>query len=289
MKKLNSYFLTLLAAVVILISFTSCDKDEAGVYKPGKKISQIFFKDDGAQEYIQQSWKWDGNTLKSITYYDQGDSIGADNFEYTDGVLSKIVDNYDYYSVFTYTDKQYAKIEYFSNQGVLLSDVVFTYNTDGKVSQLAVTTYTVTKELLSMMNRTLSGRILPTSVATQMMKAVQNNAVNNSKATTNTSFVYDGDNISSMSVGTYLTTYANYDDKLNPYYYFFPFSTLKESTNNLVYQKNNPGSMTTTVASADVTTNFTYTYDGDYPTSVISTASLGIITLKTTTRIVYED
>lgn len=289
MKKLNSYFLTLLAAVVILVSFTSCDKDEAGVYNPGKKISKIYFKDDGAQEYIQQSWKWDGNTLNSITYYEQGDSVGADNFEYTDGVLTKITDNYNYYSVFTITDKKYVKIEYFSNQDVLLSDIVFTYNTDDKVSQLAITTYTVTKELLSMMNRTLSGRILPASVATQMMKNVQNNAVNNSKSTINTSFVYDGDNISSMSVGTYLTTYASYDDKLNPYYFFFPFSTLKETTNNFVYQKNNPGSMTTTVSSADVTTNFTYTYDGDYPTSIISSTSLGLVSLTTTTRIVYED
>jgi uncharacterized lipoprotein YehR (DUF1307 family) len=43
MKKLNSYFLTLLAAVVIVISFTSCDKDEAGVYNPDKKISKIYF------------------------------------------------------------------------------------------------------------------------------------------------------------------------------------------------------------------------------------------------------
>ncbi len=289
MKKLNSYFLTFLAAVVILISFTSCNKDEAGVFNPDKKISKIYFKDDGAQEYLQQSWNWDGNTLKSITYYNEGDSVGADNFEYTDGVLSKIVDNYNYYSIFTITDKKYTKIEYFSNQDVLLSDIVFTYNTDDKVSQLAITTYTITKELLSMMNRTLSGRILPSSVATQMMKNVQNNAVNNSKATINTSFVYDGDNISSMSVGSYLTTYANYDEKLNPYYFFFPFSTYKETTNNLVYQKNNPGSMTTTVASSDVTTNFTYTYDGDYPTSVISNSTLLLINLTTTTRFEYLD
>jgi hypothetical protein len=288
MKKINSYLLTLFVALIVVVSFTSCNKDEAGVFNPDKKISKIYFKDDGGQEYISQEWTWDGKTLTSITYYDEGVSAGSETFEYTDGKLSKVLDSYGYYSLYTYDDKHYAKVEYYNDLGELLSDLTFQY-TEDKVTQMTLTTYVETKHVLTMINRGLTGKMFPASVATQMVKAIKENVVNNTKSATNIALVYDGDNISSMSVGSYMTTLANYDEFKNPYYGFYPFSTYNEETVMESFPMNNPGTMTTTVSSIDVVTTFTYTYDGDYPTNIISTASMMGVETVTNTRILYLD
>ena len=43
--------------------------------------------------------------------------------EYIDKKLNKVIDNYLYYSLYTYDEnKNYSKIEYYDNNGTLLSD-----------------------------------------------------------------------------------------------------------------------------------------------------------------------
>ena len=56
MKNFKTYLLTAVAALILVTTFTSCEKDEAGVFNPKKKISQIFHKDYDGQEYLFEQW-----------------------------------------------------------------------------------------------------------------------------------------------------------------------------------------------------------------------------------------
>lgn len=60
------------AVVVVISSFllmTSCYKE--GVYQPKKKISKIYeeFPEDSGDKRLIQTWEWDGDLLKSISFW----------------------------------------------------------------------------------------------------------------------------------------------------------------------------------------------------------------------------
>lgn len=288
MKKIKFSLLTALVALFVVFTFSSCDKDEAGIFNPDKKISKVYYKDYGDQEYLSEEYTWDGDLLTKVTFYDEGEQEGFENYEYIDKKLNKVIDNYLYYSTYTYDGKYYSKIEYFNPGGTLISDIVFEY-TNEKVSKMAVTTYVVSKHFNTMLERTVIGKLLPAQETKVLLEEIQKNQANNPKSTTNVVFVYDGDNITSLTVGTYITTFANYDTYKNPLYNYFPFSNFNEETNPMVFQKNNPGSMTTSFSGVDIVTNYTYTYDGDYPTNINTTTSYLGSEITTQTRLVYLD
>lgn len=288
MKKIKFSLLTALVALFVVFTFSSCDKDEAGIFNPDKKISKVYYKDYGSQEYLSEEYTWDGNLLTKVTFYDEGEQEGFENYEYIDKKLNKVIDNYLYYSTYTYDGKYYSKIEYFNPGGTLISDIVFEY-TNEKVSKMAITTYMTVKHFNTMLERGIVGRLLPAQETKTLLEEIQKNQANNPKSTTNVVFVYDGDNVTSLTVGTYITTFANYDTYKNPLYNYFPFSNFNEETNPMVFQKNNPGSMTTSFSGVDIVTNYSYTYDGDYPTNINTTTSYLGSEITTQTRLVYLD
>lgn len=289
MKNLKTYLLTAVAALILVTTFTSCDKDEAGVFNPKKKISQVYYKDYDGQEYLIEQWTWDGNLLTKVDFYEDGQQAGFETYEYTDKKLNKVIDNYLYYSLYTYDENNnYAKIEYYDDNGTLVSDITFQY-TNEKVSQMSVTTYSETKQFFTMLKRSFIGKLLPAQEMDLMVKEIKKNQANNVKSTTNIVLVYDGDNISTLTIGSYITTFTNYDQYKNPMYFYFPFNNYYEETNPSVFNVNNPGAMTTSYGELDLVTTYTYTYDGDYPTYVQTTTETFGQSITTTTRLVYLD
>ena len=56
-----------MVAAAIVLCLVSCKKD--GVYKPGKQVAQILtVNDETGESSPYETWTWDGNQLKSITY-----------------------------------------------------------------------------------------------------------------------------------------------------------------------------------------------------------------------------
>lgn len=289
MKNFKTYLLTAVAALMLVTTFTSCDKDEAGVFNPKKKISQIYYKDYDGQEYLSEQWTWDGDLLSKVDYYVDGVLDGSESYEYIDKKLNKVIDTDLYYSLYTYDENDnYSKIEYYDDNGVLVADVTFQY-TEDKVSQMSITTYSVTKHFFTMLKRSFIGKMLKAEEMDLVVKEVKKNQINNSKSTTNVVLVYNGDNISTLTVGEYITTFTNYDQFKSPYYYYFPFNNYTGEANPIVFNVNNPGTMTTAFDEVDIVTTYAYTYDGDYPTYVQTTTETFGQSITTTTRLVYLD
>jgi hypothetical protein len=276
-----------MALMVIAITFTACDKDEAGVFNPDKQISKVYTQDLGEPKYMTEQWTWDGKTLSLIQYYEENTLAGSEAFTYEDGRLTKVTDNYGYYSVYTYDEKHYAKIEYYSPVNVLLSDITFTY-TEEKVTGMTINTYTITKQFVQMLQRGIVGKILPKYAMEEVIKKSVLQEGNASKEATSIVIVYDGDNISSITIGAYAISFAGYDTKINPRFNFAPFSTYYENANSDVFCKNNPGSTSTTIDNNTITTTYIYTYEGDFPTVVEATTTFSGINISETITIEYN-
>lgn len=285
MKKLKFYLVPILALIVSAATFTACEKDDAGYFNPDKKISKIYSQDLGEPKFIDQEWIWDGNLLDSINYFETNVKTGWEKFTYEDNRLVKVTDSYEYYSVFTYNDKYYSKIEYFNPDGTLLADLTFTY-LDDKVSNMVYTTYVTTKHTYTMLQRGVLGKMLPKTAMEEFIKKAVSQE-NLSKAIINTAITYSGENIATYTMGEYTLTLSEYDTKMNPFNKFFPFETYNEDTTPEVFSVNNPGQMNSVIGSFSVPTTYLYTYDGEYPIEVVQTTSMGAVNVSTTIFIEY--
>ena len=104
MKKL----LVVLISGVLVLSFTSCKKD--GVYRPGKKISQIYTESPVYEEVynededyydevptgetiltLSQNWLWNGNLLEEKEIYDGLEITGRYFFTYEKNRLIRVM------------------------------------------------------------------------------------------------------------------------------------------------------------------------------------------------------
>ena len=281
MKKL-SVFLSTILAIAIAISFTSCE-DPAGVYKPEKKIAKVYEQEVGEPEYLSQEWTWDGNKVASISYYYDGEFGGKDEFTYDGDRVEKIRDNYGYYAEYEYNDKQYEKIEYYNPTNELLAEITFQY--DGKkISVITLKSYVVDKNVIKMVERGFIGKMLPK----EGMKVVAEKMADQSKETTVMSLSYDGDNISSLTTGSNVFSYSDYDTYSNIWFNFFRFSAYEADANSQIFSKNNPGKVVSQMGSINIPTTFIYTYDGNVPATIqANTTFMGTSSAKTT-RFVYN-
>jgi len=282
MKKLSVFLSTILTIAIVAISFTSCE-DPAGVYKPEKKIAKVYEQEVGEPEYLSQEWTWDGNKVASISYYYDGEFGGKDEFTYDGDRVEKIRDNYGYYAEYEYNDKQYEKIEYYNPTNELLAEITFQY--DGKkISVITLKSYVVDKNVIKMVERGFIGKMLPK----EGMKVVAEKMADQSKETTVMSLSYDGDNISSLTTGSNVFSYSDYDTYSNIWFNFFPFSAYEADANSQIFSKNNPGKVVSQMGSINIPTTFIYTYDGNVPATIqANTTFMGTSSAKTT-RFVYN-
>ena len=291
MKKLTVFLLTIIAAVIVVISFTSCDKEEpavpevsgAGVYNPGKKISKIYRKLLGGTELIAEKWTWERGKIAAIEYYSGGYFDHRDDFKYKDGRISQIKTSQGYYTEFFYTGDQYEIIKCYDPDAVLIADFTFQYS-GKKVSVISYNNYALDKNGISMIERGFLAQLLPE----EGIQIIAEKLADSPKATTEICYSYEGDNVSSISMGSYVYTYSDYDTYSNIKFNYHPFSFSMNGIffNNLVFSKNNQGKIT---YEDGMITHFTYTYDGDFPLTIqAKTLYDGGDSTVVTTRMEYQ-
>ncbi|HNY62719.1 MAG TPA: hypothetical protein PLH70_01180 [Bacteroidales bacterium] len=284
MKKLTVFLLTIVAVAVVSISFTSCE-EQAGVYKPEKKISTVYEQEPGEDEYIEQMfWKWNGDKVTSVSYYIRGEYRGKDEFIYDGKKVAKIVDNLGYYAEFVYDGKKFEKIKCYEPTGDLFAEVIFKY--DGKkVSVITISPYDMDKSAISMFERGFMSKLLPK----ERMNVVAKKLANPAKESLVFNLSYEGENLSSITEGSDVTIYSDYDTHSNVLYRFFPFSTFHDDIDCQVFSKNNPGKITVKDhGETHYTITHIYTYDGDFPVTIQSHVDYLGESSQSTTHIKYE-
>ncbi|HHT51972.1 MAG TPA: hypothetical protein GX007_02160 [Bacteroidales bacterium] len=279
MKKLSVLLSTILAVAIVVISFTSCEEPEAGVYKPKKKISKIFEVntvvvtngDEWWEENVErlvEDWEWDGSKVASITYYwSDGEVDGKEEYIYEGDRLVKIQCDSGYYVEYSYLDKKFDKIKFYNPAGILELELVFQYNKE-KVSAITFHFYDdMDKSVIRMIERGFVGKL----ISKEGVKIVSKKIATQSKDSFVMNFSYEGDNISLITDGEYTLTFSNYDARTNIYFNFYPLRVYELTYDTSIFSKNNPGKSILRDGSTfeRVTTN-TYTYDGKFPLTIQS-------------------
>lgn len=290
MKKI---FFIAAATAMLLLSMTSCNKDQEGVYNPKQKISKIYYSgsitynDDGetysTPRYLSEQWEWDDNLLKSRTILSSSGSI-SERYTYT--YEKKRLTRIDYtavadagrpaqYTTFSYDGKELVQADYYYDNR--LEETVRFIHTDGKITAMDIS-YVGGKGLKHSDNAMLD-MLLPLDL--QMSNAYRQMNVKNATKDANVNRVevsWTGNNISMMrmSYEDYTQTCAfTYDDKKNPYYgmcllWSYIYEELDEMLDSpeygSTYDKNNI--LTATYSDSEYyeeTCTYTYTYKNDYP------------------------
>ena len=145
MKKLFTFILCSIIALPLF--FTSCQKEQEGVYNPKKKIERIYHERylsytygyNETYEYVDpkhlsEVWNWDGNVLNSIDYFDEeGYSAERATFIYDGKRLSEIRISYDgeesYRYIYNYQDNLLSSISgYYADEQTPISTFQFTHS-----------------------------------------------------------------------------------------------------------------------------------------------------------------
>lgn len=291
-------------ALAAITLFAACQKD--GKFNPKEKIANVYEEsfytssssNDG-QTYsdtsqtpkrLTERWTWDGNKLTQVVYiyynqewdgtsYTETTSEETVNFTYDGKQLTEANDG-DERIVFTYDGKKLLKAEVYEvNETTPYSTLDFEH--DGKkISKITLTEYdgidwdVKGKPAVSRLERLLLSNMLPD------MKPVENVIAKAKKSGAKASngivveLTWDGDNVSKMVVkeGAYNTTVTfTYDDKNNPYQGFlYILDCMLEdgpvftNSNNIVKAVYNLSDYDGKGLSEE---NYTYTYDGKWPTS----------------------
>lgn len=277
-------------ALAVVGMFTACTKD--GVYKPAKKISRIY-ESNGSAKQLSQLWHWDKKKLSSIDYYSSNGSINYTyNFSYDGNKMSR-VDCYanNYYIEFIYDGSKLKKFNsYYRGMLELSGDVT---HKGSKISQITLTyndkkSGSKSSELMEIEDNILD-LIIPCFDKEDHHKAVASKSVE----TQTYNLTWDGQNISQYVVtsGSSTTTRKyTYDKKKNPYrgdiFAFYDESVTDwGSKNNVLTQiatfQDNDGTETLSI-------NYSYTYDGNWPTIQNISYTSGDYTYTGTRYFEYE-
>jgi hypothetical protein len=262
MKKI--IFLTAIATM--LLAFTSCQKD--GVYNPSKKISKIYYQSGSSAKYLMERWTWDGNKLSKIT--DANGNLDA-SFSYDGSRISKVTGSDGEVYTFSYNGNDISKLECVW-QGKMISQFDFSHKS-GKISKLDVHYYNNSKGI----------SISELTTFKHLFADLANDFKNDEKGRANYDtyityeFTYSGSNMTKMTYHRqegsatldYERTYK-YDKKKNPYYNFFSSSFVF-----MCLSANNPTQYEHISGASVYTYEYSYTYDGSYPTESMRLSSDG--------------
>ncbi|MCQ2271726.1 MAG: hypothetical protein MJZ72_02920 [Bacteroidales bacterium] len=262
-------------AVAMVMTFGSCHKE--GKYTPSKKISRIYEESSSDGRHLSQSWNWNKNKLQSINHHNYDGSIYfTEDFTYKNGRISRIdlrfPDSYssDYFEI-TYDGGKLSRItEYYD--GRLSNESSFTYK-NGKISTMNETYYSkhYKDEAMPTVKSTFLSLIIP-ELSDRIVENLYRLSNKSGSDFFTYSFEWKGNNISMIKCsydegGT--ETKFTYDNKKNPFY-----GLLDDGSPSLeaVSSKNNVTSYTDYYYNYDGETSigtctYTYTYDGNWPTS----------------------
>lgn len=258
--------------VTVIAMFSSCSKND-GVYEPAKKIQKIYTVNDGGEKVLAEAWHWDGNTLTSIDRY-YGALTFTDQFSYDTKNRLIAIDNSNSHSDITYDDNKLDEVKVYAkglNNGDLLAKYDFEYK-GNKISKIEMDIKTLwDKNKMDSPLCYLLPQIVP--AVDRFVKKYPSDA-KNEKITMQ--LTWDGNNVKSMDITitgfmpVSETVDLTYDKKNNPFYGMVS-QMGSEVVNNFFLNKNNVLTMTTRIGAVqDMNVEYTYEYDGKYPTSVTS-------------------
>ena len=140
MHRINKLLIKSYCLILGLCLLTAgCQKED--VYKPGKKISKIYDTYTSGEKRLYQTWNWDGDLLKSISFFNGSSEM---RFQYNGKQLSAIYElgGTNLYYLFHY-DKKGKRLDSLDVYRDCLSldpnvrrlaHYVFSYNEDGLIS-----------------------------------------------------------------------------------------------------------------------------------------------------------
>ena len=257
--------LRIVLGLLLIASFTSCQKDKTGTYTSKKKIQQIYYSWRNAEKEPFQHWEWNGDKLSSITHYTdydfKKDDKWIENFTYENNRITR-VDNY--------TNSEYITYEYDGDH--LKSATVFYRNAiactwaisyDGnKISKMTGTFFDSYKKEGAKLQLNPLSHLLPPNICQSIAQCEQRMAEQRHTKETFTVallLTWNGD----------MELLLQYDDKNCPWYglmggledYLINFTN-----GHTVFSKNN---MTSIILKEDDdadTIRYAYQYDSDkYP------------------------
>ncbi len=273
----------ILAIAVVAMTVASCQKE--GQFNPSKKISRqtITTTENGETTISRLEYQWDGNKLKQTQYYSDNQIGGIVSYTYDKknriSQIEYVNTSYPEYpetAKYTYNGNVLEKIDYYrwstdEGKDILIETRTFTH--DGKkISKIEVSLHSIFSKSLSTTLDNASLFFFPDEIATTIAKDEKSAAIKGELYKTY-QFTWEKDNISKMEIARngYKTTYSyTYDNGKNPLYGLFDsFST---SDYDDVLSKNNILTINGSRVEDNVTVtmkpiNYTYDYDGKYPTS----------------------
>lgn len=258
----------------IAMLFSACHKD--GVYNPSKKISKIYYSENGYKN-LGEVWSWNkNNTLDKIDYYSDGRIAYTHNFSYEKKRLIRMNNYASNESVeYKYDNKGLKEANYYRG-GTLIDTYTFTHQ-NGKITKIIETWlgnnyYDKGNDRFDMNPLQF---ILPDEIATSAFEASKK-IKKNSKGTSTYEYAltWEKNNITKMVYTSYEGGYtysyeAQYDKKKNPFYGAYLNIYFEE---NVPYQsKNNITQIAYTETYEGQTYRYEYTYeynyDGQWPVS----------------------
>ena len=289
MKK--SIIFCLCFAVIAL--FTACNKDQEGVYNPSKKIQKIYTVDNTGAKELVEVWNWDGKLLTSIVSVEDN---STSTFSYDKKNRLTSIDTKDSHTEFTYDGKTLLRVVSTSD-GNVAGTIDFEHE-NGKISVMKMDIADFDLDLFKMGIADPLRFIFPEAVPA-VERAIKEFPKDAKNTQLTVKLNWNGDNVGSMQITTSfplvgtitVTTDLTYDSKNNPIYGSFA-SITSAASEVLFLNKNNPMTEKSAVQSTIMngtlnSSEFTYEYEGNYPTKVIckSTDEDGDIDIETT---IYE-
>ena len=296
--------ITLLVAVLALgLSFVSCNKE--GQYSPKNKIDRIYYSSEDKEEAltdepgstywttvydyitpkeIAEAWEWDGNLLKSISYYDGNTLDYTEKFEYDGKRLASVTSGTTRMTL-NYDKKELASIDVYEST-TRLGSYKFTHE-NGKIVLIKYYGNPDYKGTACQLPVSVLRFILPNADLRSLNKVMAHASTSvktkNSRDFKLEGFDYelklewDGDNVSKVlynenAVEAHATIQYIYDEKDNPFYGLFDFLKNEESYfvygNPNLFSKNNVIRMVVQFlgASEIEEVNYSYTYNKTLPT-----------------------
>ena len=289
----NKLFIKSYCLILGLCLLTAgCQKE--GVYKPGKKISKIFTTYESGEKRLYQTWNWDGDLLKSISFFDGSSEM---RFQYNGKQLSAIYElgGTNQYYLFHY-DKKGKRLDSLdvykdiSSGNVKVRHVAhydFSYNEEGLISGYKEEVYAfgIWKEGNDALRMVLQCAIpgLPDIAAQKLAKPrTQRKGDEEIWDRISVSFTYQGENVTECHILTndileenYTFTYTDY---LNPSYKLFQSTSFLSSG---LYSKNLVKTCHyENLSSSDPTVNYyedmeyQYKIEDNYPVKTTCNASI---------------
>ena len=275
--------------VVVIAMFSACNKDPEGVYNPSKKIQKIYDVNDNGVKELEEVWNWDGELLTSINCVDESYPYTL-TFSYDSKNRLIAMDEGSSHSEFIYDGKYLQKIVSTSG-GIEVGTMEFEHE-KGKISVIKISDIFYDTDWDIKVAATPLRLVIPQAYPA-MEKAIQKCSKEAKGDPIILKLNWKGDNVSSMDItvsswGMTMTqtTELTYDNKNNPMYGLFS-SIGSDVAANLFVNKNNPLTMKSTYMGMEMSSSdFTYEYEGNYPTKVTrKTVEDGEIDIDT---IIYE-